>query len=424
MDPVAETTTVLRLTVAALCGLAIGVEREWSGHAPTPHARFAGVRTMFLIGGLGGVAGVVSDAEQVVLAIGLMVGAMGIIVGAYVNASRTGGDALDATTEVAALVVMALGVLAGLGHLAVAGGAAAIVVMVLGEKARLHGAITRVGAGELQAAFTFAVLALVVLPVLPAERYGPLGGFNPRELWMVVLVFSGLNFGGYVARRAVGLTRGDAVAGALGGVISSTAVTWQFARRSREDPAAAAGLAAGVVAACTVLLPRLIVLSVVLNLAVAKALVPLLVVPFLAGLLIVAWSMFRAPSAAVAPAEPDGHESPLRFWSAMRMAAAFQAALMGIEFVQSRLGEQGVLASAAVLGLTDMDALALSMNRLGEAPELVGLAARAIAVGVIANTVLKLSLVLVLGSTAFRVRTAAGLSALLAASVVSLRVLW
>jgi uncharacterized membrane protein (DUF4010 family) len=106
------------------------------------------------------------------------------------------------------------------------------------------------------------------------------------------------------------------------------------------------------------------------------------------------------------------------------MAVAFQAALMGIEFVRTRLGEQGVLASAAVLGLTDMDALTLSMNRLGEAPGAVGLAAKAIAVGVVANTVLKLSLAVVFGSASFRLRAGAGLAALLTVSLAALLVLW
>lgn len=424
MDSVAETSVVVRLAVASLCGLAVGVEREWSGHAAAPHGRFAGVRTLFLMGGLGGAAGVLADAGHAAIGVALMAGGLGVIVAAYFNASRGGGDALDATTEVAAVVVLSLGVLAGLGSLAIASGAATIVVVALGEKARVHGAIARVGAEELRAAFTFAVLALVVLPVLPSGTFGPLGGIRPRELWMVVLVFSGLNFAGYLARRMVGRTRGDALAGAFGGVISSTAVTWQFSRRSRDDDAAAPGLAAGVIAACTVLIPRLVVLSMVLNHAVALALVPLLAFPFVIGLLLMAWSTFRVVSPTPAPATPNDSGSPLRFWSAIRMAAAFQAALMAIDFVRAQLGDQGVLASAAILGLTDMDALTLSMNRLGEAPDAVGLAARAIAIGVVANTVLKLSLATVLGSAAFRLRAVAGLAVLLAASVATLVVLW
>ncbi len=423
MQTTEELAVAARLAVASLCGLAVGVEREWSGHATAPHHRFAGVRTLFLMGGLGGVAGFLTDSGSAALGVGLLAGGLALIVAAYFNASRSGGDALDATTEVAAVVVLALGALAGLGSLAIASGAAAIVVVALGEKARLHRAITRVGEQEMRAAFHFAVLALVVLPVLPTGSYGPLGGIRLRELWMVVLVFSGLNFIGYMARRAVGHTRGDAVAGALGGVISSTAVTWQFSRRSREADAAAAGLAAGVIAACTVLLPRIVALSAVLNPHVALALVPFLAVPFGLGVAVVTWSMPR-PRLSSSPTMPDVAASPLRFWSAIRMAVAFQASLMAIEFVRTQLGDQGVLASAAVLGLTDMDALTLSMNRLGETPAAVSLAARAITVGVIANTVLKLTLTAALGSSRFRLLAGGGLALLLAATVGALAVLW
>lgn len=415
---------VARLAVAALCGLAVGIERERSGHAAGPHGRFAGVRTFFLIGGLGGVAGLFAANGAPAIAVALLAGGLAITVAAYANASRGGGEAIDATTEVAALVVLALGALAGLGALAIAGGAAAIVVLALSEKARLHQAVARVGDADLRAAFQFAVLALVVLPVLPAGSYGPLGGIRPRELWMVVLVFSGLNFLGYVARRVVGLTRGDAVAGALGGVISSTAVTWQFSRRSREDEAAATGLAAGVLGACTVLVPRLLLLSTILNHRVALALMPFLAAPAVAGSAMVAALVARRPSGATSSNGAGLSGSPLRLWSAIRMALAFQAALMAIHLVQTRLGEQGVLASAAVLGLTDMDALTLSMNRLGETPDAVGLAARAITIGVIANTVLKLAVAATLGNARFRTLAGGGLALLLGVTVGALLALW
>ena len=424
MQAFTEMDAVARLAVASLCGLAIGVEREWSGHAAGPHARFAGVRTLFLLGAVAGVAGLLIGDGFTLPGVTLLAGGIAVVVAAYVSASKGGSaEALDATTEVAALVVLTLGVLAGLGHLAVAGGGAAVVVVALNEKTRLHDAIARVGENEMRAAFHFAVLALVVLPILPAGSYGPLGGFRPRELWMVVLVFSGLNFLGYVVRKAVGQSRGDAVAGALGGVISSTAVTWQFARRSREEPATSAGLAVGVIAACTVLLPRIVVLSALLNGAVATVLGPMLVAPFLAGAAMVAWWVFRNPYAA-SPGVADADGSPLRFWSAIRMTVAFQLALMAINLVRTQLGDRGVLASAAVLGLTDMDALTLSMNRLGEMPGAVPLAARAIAVGVIANTVLKMGVAAALGSSRFVRLAGAGLAVLLLSSAAALAALW
>jgi len=263
----------------------------------------------------------------------------------------------------------------------------------------------------------------VVLPVLPDETFGPLGGIRPRALWIVVLVFSGLNFLGYVARRAVGNTRGNGVAGLLGGIISSTAVTWQFARQSREDEASAPGLALGIIGACTVLLPRLLLLSVVLNHQVALTMLPLVLPSFIAGALMVGVAMMRQTDGNTT-AQSGAESSPLRLWSAIRMALAFQVTLMALSFVRARLGDQGVLVSAGILGLTDMDALTLSMNRLGGEPALVALAARAIAIGIIANTLLKLTLALTLGSARLRRLAGAGLTVLLVTSVITLGILW
>ena len=81
-------------------------------------------------------------------------------------------------------------------------------------------------------------MAAVILPLLPAGPFGPLGGVRPRQLWALVLFFSGLSFVGYLARRAAGPGRGYALAGTLGGVLSSTSVTLTFSRLSRESPGA------------------------------------------------------------------------------------------------------------------------------------------------------------------------------------------
>lgn len=419
MDPL-----VARLAVAALAGLAVGLEREWSGHASGPLARFAGLRTFFLLGTLGGIAGWLAESGSTALAVTLAAGAGALIVAAYAVAARPGGHAIDGTTEVAALTVVALGALAGHGWIEVASGATAVIVLALSEKERLTALVNRIGAVELRAALQFAVLALVVLPLLPDGTYGPLGGIRLRSLWIVVLIFSGLNFAGYLARRLVGAERGYGITGMLGGLISSTAVTFNFSRLSRQEHEAAPGLAVGVVGACTVLLPRVLLVSAVLNYAVALALLPILLPPLAVGAALVALALLRASPADDAPALDHEFESPLRLRSAIRMAIAFQAALMAIAFVQQAVGDAGVLATAALLGLTDMDALTLSMNRLGSDAALVPLAARAIGVGVIANSMMKLTLILVLGDRRFRARAAAWLALLTLATIVALWLAW
>ena len=429
------------LAIAALVGLAVGLEREWSGHATGPAARFAGVRTFLLLGSIGGAAGLCAGLGLEIVAAALL-GAAGILItAAYWVASRrrvveaidtiaTPGaarprpeDPIDATTEVAAVVVLALGVLAGLGAWQLSAGAAAVVVFALAEKGAAHATIERIDARELRAAVQFAVLSLVVLPLLPEGPFGPWGGIRPRQLWIVVLIFSALNFAGHIARRVIGEARGYSVTGLLGGFVSSTAVTLNFARQSRLEPEHSAPLGLGSVAACTVLVLRVCVIVLILNPGVFPALVPLVAPMFLLGAAFVAVIFWRARTARPVPNTPDTH-NPLRLWSAVQMAIAFQVVLMALYVVRERWGTRGIYTSAAVLGFTDMDALTLSMTKLGTTAALMAIAARAIVIGILSNTVLKLALALMLGTPSFRKVVAAGLIVLGVVGTATLYIAW
>lgn len=405
-----------QLALAGLTGLAVGIEREWSGHASGPRARFGGVRTFLLLGLLGGIAGWLASGGWVALGAALTGGAALLAVLAYVVAAQQTGDR-DGTTETAALLVLATGGLCGLGYGSLGSGVAAVAVLALAEKSRIQGFIARMGEVELRAALRFAVLAGVVLPLLPPGPYGPYDAIRPRELWTIVLIFSGLNFLGYLARRAVGPDRGYGITGLLGGLVSSTAVTLSFSRESRSAPQYATSLALGVVGACTVVIPRVFAITLVLSQAVAEHLATYLVAPAIIGGGFVAYALVRGRPGPGRSDEPD--RSPLRLLSAIKMVLAFQLVLLAVPAVQHLWGAAGVLGSAAVLGLTDMDALTYSMARLGSA-EGASLAARAIAVGILSNTILKLALVLSLGSPGFRTAAAPGLVALAAAVVAGL----
>ena len=417
MPPLA---VVWRLSVAALCGLAVGVERERSGRTPGAQPRFAGIRTFLLMGLGSGAAGVLLASGLTGPAGVLLAGLAALVVVAYARGTAADGHHdRDATTEVAALVVLALGVLAGLNELAIASGATAVVVLALAEKARLHGWVSRIDDDEMLAALRFGVLALVVLPLLPADPVALLGNMRPRTLWIVVLLFSGLNFLGYVARQAVGPSRGYGVTGLLGGLVSSTAVTLHFSRESQRQPEMASSLAMGVVASCTVLLPRIAVVSLLLNVEVARRLVPFLTPPLAVGVLLIAL-VLRRPGASATTAPVSERRSPLGLWSAIQMAVAFQVAILLLGFAQQRLGDRGTLATAAVLGLTNMDALTLAMNRTGATAGMAATAALAIAIGILANTLLKLALAMALGTPAYRRVVGSGLLLLGVAGVAGI----
>lgn len=422
------------LLVAALVGLAVGVEREWSGHSTGPDGRFAGARTFALLGTIGGFAGWFVRLGYPALATVVAAGGVLLPVVAYWATMRRPGTTTDGTTEVAAVMVVALGITAGLGLRTPAAAAGAIIVVLLAEKSRLQQLLQRIDTNEMRAALLFAVLALVILPVIPDGSYGPYEAFRPRQLWTVVLVFSALNFVGYIARRLIGETRGLGVTGLLGGLVSSTAVTLGFSRRSRDEPQFALPLALGVVAACTVLIPRVLVVTAMLRPPLAVAALPILAPVLLAGLVIIAVALWRERDTR--PVDGEGTprdtthlgksegQNPLGLTSSLQMAVAFQIVLFALAWIQQNAGQTGVIASAMVLGLTDMDALTLSMTRYAAVPDQVQTAAAAIGVGVLANTALKATLVLTIGGPRFRLRAATGLAALAAGSGVGLLLGW
>jgi uncharacterized membrane protein (DUF4010 family) len=408
---------VTYILVATFGGAVVGLERQWSGHASGPNARFAGVRTFTLIGGLSGIAGWLCASALMPVALVLLGGLMGLIVAAYARASARD---VDGTTEMAAIVTSGAGVLAGLGHLALASGIVALTSLLLVEKPRLHAWVSRIDEPEMRAGVRFAVMAIVVLPLLPEGPFGPWGGVRPRALWALVLFFSGLSFVGYVARRMAGPRQGYAVAGLLGGLVSSTNVTITFARLSRDARAPRAALAAGVLAACALLFVRVEITSAVLSQALSRRLIPVFVPAFVIGVVGFVLGLRQREGEG---ADREGPGNPLEFRSAIQMTALFQAVLFLIHFVQSRFGASGVVVTGALVGLTDMDALTLSMSRQAAAGTDLDVAALALATGIVSNTIVKLLISVIVGRGLFRTLVGIGLAAIAAALVTTMLVL-
>jgi uncharacterized membrane protein (DUF4010 family) len=400
-------TDIVRLLIATLGGAAVGVERQWSGHAGGPSARFAGLRTFTMLGAVSGLSGLLWAAGVTAPAAILFAGAVAIVAAGYLAASRVD---TDGTTEVAALVVLAAGLLAGLGFVKLASGITALVTLVLVEKTRLHALVERVDEVGLRSGVRFAVMALVVLPLLPEGPYGPLGGVRPRELWALVLFFSGISFAGYVARRLVGPGHGYLVTGLLGGIVSSTNVTFTFARTSRAEVAMDRALAFGAVAANAMLYPRVIVATAILNPSVVLPLVRYLVAPAAVAALVAAFGLRRSPAEQESSASLN---NPLQLAKALPMAVLFQVVLMVVFVAREWWGSSGVITSAAILGLTDVDALTASMARGIARTVSPAVAATAIAVGVLANTAMKLGLALFLGNRTFRLIAGGALALML-----------
>jgi uncharacterized membrane protein (DUF4010 family) len=401
---------VVGLLIAALGGAAVGLERQWSGHAEGPSPRFAGIRTFTMLGAVGGLSGELATSGFEVAAAVLLAGAVAIVAAAYAAASR---QDIDGTTEVAALVVLAAGMLAGLGSIRLASGIVAATTLLLVEKSRLHSLVKHIDDLGLRSAARFAVMALVVLPLLPEGPFGPFGGIRPRELWLLVLFFSGLSFAGYLASRLAGPGHGYLVTGLLGGLVSSTNVTFTFARESRRTPGTDRALALGAVAANAMLYPRVLVATAILNSAVLPPLAFFLVPPaIVAG----AAGALGARRFAANPAPESTPSNPLQLTGALKMAVLFQVVLMVVHAAGAVAGTSGVYTSAAVLGLTDVDALTASMAREVARAASPAVAAIGVAIGVLTNTAMKLGLALLFGTPRFRVTAGLALTLMLLAS--------
>ena len=403
------------LLVALLGGLAVGIERQWSGKAEGPRARFAGIRTFTLLGLVAGLCGWLWTVGLTGPAIIFLAGLGALVVVAYQAASRTD---IDGTTEVSAFVVLAAGVLAGAGYERLASGIIAITLLFLVEKKQLHRLVKRLDVVEIRAGARFAIMAAVILPLLPEGPFGPLGGVRPRQLWALVLFFSGLSFLGYLARRSVGRGRGLAVAGLLGGMVSSTSVTLTYSRMSHDHRLPGLALAAGVMGANALLFVRVLLATLALEPRLAAAIWPAFVVPAVIGFLLF-WSGVRHQRGDADKTDED--KNPLQLVAALQMTALFQIVLFGVSFATQNFGQQGLVGSAVLLGLADVDALTLSMAKATTAQIAAADAARfALIVGILTNTIVKLSLAVVIGRASYRTRAGLGLGAMGIALAIAL----
>jgi uncharacterized membrane protein (DUF4010 family) len=397
-----DTTALWHLAVALLGGLAVGIERERTGHAVGPRARFAGIRTFTLLGLISGLSGWLYIQGLTGLSVILIAGVGALVVVAYASASRRD---IDGTTEVAAFVVLTAGILAGLGLPRVASSIIALTVLLLIEKRQLHDWVAKLDRRDMRAGARFAVMAAVVLPLLPAGPFGPMDTIRPRMLWALVLFFSGISFVGFLARRVIG-DRGFVITGALGGVVSSTSVTLTFSRLSRSTSSAGLALAAGTLAANVVVFPRLLIATAVLAPALTAQVWPAFVAPALIATALAVTGLWRSGQTK---SEADDR-NPLQFAAALQMAALFQVVLFGIAWATHTFGQTGVYSSAAVLGLADLDALSISLSQMVTGGLAAAVAARGLIIGVVANTAVKLSIALVIGRGTYRWLVAVGLA--------------
>ncbi|MDQ0419048.1 uncharacterized membrane protein (DUF4010 family) [Peteryoungia aggregata LMG 23059] len=407
-----------RLGLAVAIGAAVGVERHWRERDEPEGARIAGIRTFTLIGMTGGLAGLLDGAlmpggfSGLVLASFLIMIALVMLRFGLMEARAEGS--FSATTVIASIATFGLGALAVLGDMAVASAGGAFMVTVLASREFLHGAIRRLTWVELRSAVVLLAMSFVLLPLIPAAPYGPFGGVSPRSLMMLVIMLASISYVGYVVVRLIGGGQGDLIAGAVGGIVSSTATTLAMARQSRVGTGAASA-AAGAVAAGGVSLVRTGVLLAGLAPAIAGVLLPGLLIG--GGVMAAAALLFvrrgGLGSEVAAPANPFELSEVIKMALLITVIAFLARASAEI------FGNGGLYVVSALSALADVDAATVTVT--GMVPQLTSdVATRAIGIAVIANMCAKILYAAAAGSPAFSLRVAiASLAAMLAGVLVT-----
>ncbi|HEU4428264.1 MAG TPA: MgtC/SapB family protein [Myxococcota bacterium] len=395
---------LLPFAIALFIGALVGIEREKKMEDEGERG-IGGIRTFILFAEAGAVSAWLArelDAPSIFVGAGLFVTVF--VVGGYLAHSRDRRQ-LGLTTEIAALVVYLLGGTAAFGFAQLAVALAIATSAVLAFKQPLHGAVERIGRDDLYAALKLLIATFIVLPVLPDRTLDPWQALNPFEIWWLVILISGLSLVGYVATRWLGPGRGIALTGVFGGLASSTAVTMSLARRSRDTDAAkrhSDALAAGILLAWTVMFARIGILVGALD----AALLRLLALPLAAmAIATLGFIALRLRTGVTAPSAKEDLSltNPFSLTAAMRFAALFAAVQLLVKLAEEYAPASGVYFVAGLAGLTDVDAITLSMARDARSESLnASAAAIAILIAALTNTLAKLGLVWVLGASALR----------------------
>lgn len=376
-------TWLVRLAIALAIGLLIGVERGWKERGEAEGGRTAGVRTLALIGLLGGVAALLSITYgALMLAVAFLAVAGGMACFEIMNARAAG--TVDATPLIAQFLVFALGAAAGLGHLQLAGASAVAVAIILAFKESLHSWLERITFKELSAGLVLAAMTVIVLPLLPAEPVDPWDAISPRDIWLLTLLIAAIHFAGYAAMRIIGPEHGPLAAGLAGGVVSSTATVLSFSRlaKGQDSPGP---LAAGAVAANATMFVRIGAIAAALRPEIALAVLAAMAPAALASAIAVLFLMRRAKRHKGEPIpEPD---NPLSLRTAFSFGILLTAISVAAAFLNETAGAAGTLGLAAVAGLADVDAITLSMTQSSNTA--ANTAVLAILIAAAVNTIVK-----------------------------------
>lgn len=407
---------MIRALVAIGIGFIIGLEREHAALKQNVET-FAGIRTFIFVVLLGFIAAtsffLLSPQVYVVILASVVI-LTGISY--YITASE--GE-IGATTEFSVLIGFLLGTLVLLGALVISLAITVIVVVMLSAKLRLKSFVGEITAEELYDFIRFVVIALLIFPFLPNETYGPYDVINPREVGWVIILTSGLGFVGYLMMKFLGPRRGILISGIVGGLISSTAVTWVFAKKSRENEDVSHNCAIAILAASSIMSIRALVWTFIFNRALFRAVVPAITFVFVAAVCVTLILYYRYRKREIIETNIR-QGKPLDLPGALMFGIIYTVILLVVSYANANMGDSGLMISSALAGVSTIDAITITVSKLVHLTLDIPAALDAILIAMISNTLVKTGIGAWAGSKTLRRDLFLGYSVVVTAALIAL----
>jgi len=357
-----EVRLLVRMGLALVLGLIIGIERGWRFQQKKEGQRTAGIRTFALISLSGALWAVLSeDINSTLLGFALIVFAVIIMSGYYQHAQKTGS--LGLTTEIAAFITFGIGVAAVKGYIILSVAVTVVMVLLLSIKPKLHSWVKTIEPREFYSGILFLVISAVVLPLLPNRGFGPWQVLNPFEIWGMVVLIAGISYIGYYSMKYLGNERGILFTAFTGSLVSSIAVTvtlGRFTREAKNTDVLVTGVLIATFAALGRMLLWIAIFNPVLIKNVAVSMLPMLVMTTVLGL----WVWLSTEDS-----KPKKHfptiRNPLQLSTAIKFGLVLAVVMLLSEVSKQWLGDPGIYGLSVISGMLDMDSITLSLLQMG-----------------------------------------------------------
>lgn len=413
----------LDLATALGAGLLVGLQRQRA------NSDLAGIRTFPLIALFGAMCAMLARLFEPsgvwVVASGFVALALIIHAGQVgrAPAERDGKAPRGIVTEMAILVVFGAGVLIVMKHAALGVSIAAATAVLLHLKPSLHKFTAALSDTDVRAIMQFAAISLIILPVVPNRVMGPFEAINPYNLWLMVVLVTGISLSGYVAIRLFGSGAGTLLAGLLGGLVSSTATTVSFSRMAKLRQGKCAASTAAIAIASGVMAVRTVIFAYAAAREKSGELVAWLMVFLVASVIAAGIALLLAwrdePKGTEAQTQLSNQKNPTELKAALFFALMFAVVQVLVIAGNKYFGNSGLFVVAAISGLTDMGAITLSTAAMVLREQVDGATAAAtITLAAVVNTIVKIGIAWSLGGVTLAKRIGAILLIPIVAGVV------